>query len=729
MVGVITQDYFDTEQGLEDLIAGTYNAIRFKYAWTEGPYNFEMGTDIGVQSNDWNTYNTSVWSPTGAAGTQVNNLMGYTDNNGENLGGYSMINDCNRAIESIREGRAEGKFASDEAYANLRLSEALFNRAWCYHMLVTMLGDVPLKLESSNSLPSNYNFPRTTSEEIYKQLISDVRFCHEYLPDAASGPDFGRLTKGAAAHFLARLYLERAQGADFKQYRAADGSIDHSNANTHLGMLYKGAVSTDLDSCIYYANQVINGGYYSLKDDYADLFAVGFGSYPAEENNREVILWAAFGGNDSYNTRYGMRFQGYFTPTYVQSVWGLPDRTWEYGSNNTGFKPNDWAYDVFTDKLTDSRFQKSFRLEYEAGIASDKGPTDPYYPYNDPNNGTQTWGADEAAYFNNYIWPTYDRPSWGGRQAVAGEHKIGTTDLGLVFLENTKETAITLREALAQPYVLYPRWIYNESTGEYYYRRVGLDKFEATNNGLEFGYATVAASSKHIDPNRNALNGEYGTRSVAVFRLAETYLIRAEAYGRKEGAGSSNAIADINTVRMRAAYKAGENRAEVLARLYPGKENLPASERGYPYKVEQDRTNDMRIDASYWSMNDNLEQVKAEDYPPEADTELKRFLHFIYNEYSREFNSESVLYYGLHHSGLQAERIQWHNQIASTIKGKWDAADNTLSGQGQTGDGKGMFKAAYTFRPFPQTYINMLTDENNVLLDETAKANYQNPGY
>ena len=196
------------------------------------------------------------------------------------------------------------------------------------------------------------------------------------------------------------------------------------------------------------------------------------------------------------------------------------------------------------------------------------------------------------------------------------------------------------------------------------------------------------------------------------------------------------AVDDINVVRTRAAYKAGENRAEVLARLYPGAENLDPAERSYPYTVTKDKTNDMRIDASWW--DGASPQSVAEDYPYPNTTgmsdDLFRFVNFIHNEYAREMNTEYTYYETIHHAGTQADRIMWHYQLgAPPSVVRWDVADNLVEAkegiQGQTGKGKGNFEPFHTFRPFPQTFLDMLTDENNVTLDPTAKQAYQNPGY
>lgn len=725
MVSTITQDYFETEKGAEELVVASYNTLRWKYGFMEGPYLFETGTDITEPTdNNWATISPAVWAPTGEAGNYANNLMGYYAT--QLLGSYPIINDCNKAIEIIT-GKAPGKFGSDKAYANQRLSEVYFLRSWTFYMLVTQLGDVPMPLKSNNSLPTAFNFPKSTSAEVYSRIISDLRFAHGHLPVRQG--ERGRITKGAVSHLLAKLYLQRAQGREFKRYRAADGTVNPGDANAHLGLLYKGEGASDLDSARIFATEVIdtygasNGGQFGgLADNYWDLFKTARGDW-SNESNPEIILQASY-GNNLDNGRYGMRTTAAFTCDYTNAAWNIPSKTWAYGlRKGTGFLPTDWGYDVFTDKINDSRFEKSFQIEYVSASFDNAALQDgPGLTYTDANNKSLTWTADEAGYFNANIQNSYKRPSWGGRKAVAGERKIGQGDLGLVFLENTKETAIDINEALAQPYVLYPRWV--KKGNEYYYRKTGVDRL-SSNTGLLLGRTLRPSSRKFIDPNRSTVDNHFGTRDVAIFRLAETYLIRAEVLGRQ--GNYAGAIADINVLRARAAYKSGESRAEVLARLYPGSESLTASEKSYPYAAATDTYAKIRVDASYW--DGASAKSKLENYPPEANTSARRFIHFIYNEYSREFNSEQIVYEGIHHAGIQLERVLHHNQLASSRAGNWPVADNPVAANGQNGNGKGVFSAKDTFKPFPQSYMNMLTDEKGAPLGTDAIRKYQNPGY
>ena len=745
MVATITQDYLETEQGLDQLIVGTYNAERVKWGYREGIYMFETGHDCCRTSgeNDLNNFSTSKWSSTGLIGTVANEYMGFQSKqqDGFLINNYPIIDNCNKAITAIRSGNAKGKYASDADYAAQRLSEALFNRAYCYYGLNTIFGDVYFSTTSSTSLPANYNYARTPAEVMYRELISDLRYAVDHLPDSYGDSEYGRATKYAAAHLLAKMYLNRVQGEQYgtSEYgRNSDGTIDNSNPQSYLGMLYKGKGTADLDSCIYYASMVINA--HPLVADYNELFRHDLGDFSNEKTSENVLNAIFSESGDDY--RYGVRVLCVFTGNVINEKYGIPDYCWEYPTKpNFYFHNNDFGLDVFTDKVNDSRYQKSFWLEFETALntsgASTPSANEDYYAYNDENNVTYEWTEEQANYFNSNILPTYTRESWGGRTAVAGEHKMGTGDLAYAILENTKETAITVEEAEAQPFLLYARWM--KDGNKYYYRPEVIAtnttysfKNAANFYGLERSSNTgVPVSKKYDDPNRSGKNTFYGGRDVPIMRSAEMYLVRAEAYGRKGDYAS--AINDINALRERAAFKPGENRAEVIARLYPGHDELEQSEQQWPYSVANDCYEAIKVDASYW--DGSSENSKAENYCPSADTDAKRFLEFIYNEYAREFNQEEIYYEVVHHAGVQAARIQWHNQMGANTSnttyatGTWDVADNVNGTDGQTGQPKGGFQNYMTLKPFPQSFLDMLTDENNVLLDAGAKAAYQNYGY
>ena len=749
MISTITQDYLATEQGLNQLVVSSYNAMRVRYGYQEGPYMFEAGHDAGiVQNTALNNFSTSVWSSTGTIGSQTNSFMGVQSKqqSGFNINCFPIIDNCNKAITAIRTGAALGKYASDPAFAAARLSEVLFNRDYLFYSMNTILGDIPVSTVSITSIPSNFNYPRVPSAELWKMMISDLRYAVENLPESYSASEFGRITKYAAAHLLSKLYLQRAQGAAYgtTEYgRNADGTIDTSNPKSYLGMLYKGTGTADLDSCIYYSSMVINSGKYQLEPNFADIFKCKIDDY-SNESSKEIILagiWAD--GADSY--RYGNRSGQFYNGTYVDAKWGIPDYCWEYPcKTNTTYMCNDWGLDVFTDKINDSRYQGSFHLEFKTalmgGTASSKAPNLDYYAYNDAKNATYTWSEAQAKYFNENILPTYNRASWGGREAKAGDHKMGAGDLAYAMLENTRETAIDVEEADAQPFVLFARWM--KKDGKYYYRPqlvangngysfVNAEGISSNYYGLENTYKTgIPFSSKWDDPNRGSKNSEYGTRDVPVMRFAEAFLVRAEAYGRK--GNYDLAVADINKVRERAAFKVGDTRAEVLARLYPGHDELSAKAQSYPYTVDENSYAAIKVDQTYW--DGSSDKSKLEDYPSTATSKEARFIHFIANEYCREFSQECGPYYEyVHHAGIQAERIQWHHQMgsSSSTHANWgEAADNVKGTNGQTGTNKGGFQPGFTLKPFPLTqYLDKLTDENGVQLTEDQKKAYQNYGY
>jgi starch-binding outer membrane protein, SusD/RagB family len=79
----------------------------------------------------------------------------------------------------------------------------------------------------------------------------------------------------------------------------------------------------------------------------------------------------------------------------------------------------------------------------------------------------------------------------------------------------------------------------------------------------EYDYRVYPSLSKHQDPTRSSVNQEQGQRDLPVFRLADTYLMVAEALVRQGKA--AEAVPFVNEVRRRAARPGRQAAMEVTA--------------------------------------------------------------------------------------------------------------------------------------------------------------------
>jgi hypothetical protein len=239
------------------------------------------------------------------------------------------------------------------------------------------------------------------------------------------------------------------------------------------------------------------------------------------------------------------------------------------------------------------------------------------------------------------------------------------------------------------------------------------------------------SSKKYVDPLKGGssdeanFNSESGTRDAILMRLAETYLIRAEANGRKGNFAA--AVTDINVIRQRAAYKAGEARPKLLVDFEPAASSLVAAEKVAPFNANGSSIAKMLITENVFTPG--TPEATAEGYIPTVSSKQDMFIHYIYNEKAREFLSEGIAWEDLHNAGILYDRVEYLNQMASDKTGIWPVAFNTDNGNGQDGNGKGQMRRAYTLRPWPNLYLVQLTDLNGKLLDATTAAAYQNPGY
>jgi hypothetical protein len=335
-----------------------------------------------------------------------------------------------------------------------------------------------------------------------------------------------------------------------------------------------------------------------------------------------------------------------------------------------------------------------------------------------------TWSAAAAAWWNA------NKPA-GQPAVIAGSKRILNGQRALIFLENDKSEALDSAMVMSMPFQFNVRWIRSAVSNKYYYRLY----FDGGSIGLATTRAVAPSylsSKKYIDPMRGGstdegnFNSESGTRDAILMRLAETYLIRAEAYGRKGQYGM--AVSDINVLRRRAAYKAGESRPAVLVQWEPKAVVLSPEEKVAPaYPSNGSAFNAIQITENIFTPG--TPEANAEGYIPTVSSKEDMFIHFIYNEKAREFLSEGIAWEDLHNAGILYERVIYLNQMASNLGGRWPVSDNPSNGNGQDGNGKGQMRKEYTFRPWPNAYLVQLTDEKGQPLDAAARAAYQNPGY
>jgi len=691
-VSNLTQDYFKTEEGLNALVHGLYVYARVKHEWEVNGARLTLcETDAYMTSGgDYATMTATRYggNVSTIAASNVFNFIGSPNANNAPMGAYPHINNCNIALDII-DNIKPGRFGTDEPYRLTRRGEILFLRAWAYYLISNQLGDVPLLLTPKYEDDGKYFYPKAKLEDIYKQIISDVKEAYTNLPATVS--ERGRSNKLAAGHLLAKLYLNRAQAAAYQ-----------GSSEPHLKMLYKGTVTSDLDSAILITTEVINanGGAGGLAPDFVTLFDPKV----SETAPHKEVLWAAnFDISISLNGRFGgNRSCNYHTGNYTDAT-GVT-RSMAYGRPFGTFKPTDFGYDIYTSKIHDSRYYKSFQYEYISNTT-----------------GSYTWNANAAAWWNANKPPGEPTVAAGQPRAVPGKR-------ALIYLENQREEALDSARVMSQPYQFIVRWVRSEATGRYYYRL----NYNQTNLGLNTGApAPYLSIKKYVDPLRGGssdesnFNSENGTRDAILMRLGETYLIRAEAYGRK--GMYTEAVNDINVLRNRAAYKTGENRPNVLVEWEPLAVTLAASEKAFPYPANGSSFNAIRVSENHFTPG--TPEAAAEKYIPTATTKADMFIQFIYNEKSREMLAEGTLWEDQHNAGILYERTIYLNQMASNLTGLWPVAFNTANGNGQNGNGKGLMQKHFTFRPWPNAYLVQLTDQEGKPLDAAAMTAYQNPGY
>lgn len=675
----ITDGLLSTPEGALKMAAGLYGNIRwhFGYEWAYGITLY--GTDEFTNGNDltsepWNTYDNRL-NPldcTTANGAANNNCPGVSALWDEMYYGISTANlVINRAMA-----------VADEDSRNKAIGEGYFLRGYNYYRLFAQYGAVVLQTEPTEGVVKK-NFKRATEEETLNQVIADLEQAYNLLPvDKWRGN--GTWTKYTAAHFLAKALLYRQS----ERCSSWNGKYDKT---------------TDLNRVISLADEVIAAC--PLAPDYGDLYANWTGVDCPNEGLSEILMAAEFNADATTQGRYGNRTYNYFDPQF-NSFSGNYVLRGQYigGMDFQRCRPTEYAYSVF-DNVNDARMWKTFKTVY--GM----------------NNAPM---SDEDIVTTHGIQPN-QVPELG--------------DEGIVFILNKKNDTRfdgdpygtmgigTVPHTFVNP--LTGKWVPNAflvfHNGSYVMNTYNLDPSKTN---------TFCGINKTADGTRTAEKGD-AHRDVIMARSGETYLVKAEAQVRL--GKYADAITTVNELRARGQWKEGEDRgyytdgsmafskndggmednSTATANTAKGNKDKTGKKitnmEAYGYSMTHTNSYYLSTGISETTAASNLQIASYTALPEEDEAILAalgcsgdydRMLNFIFNERTRELLGEWNRWEELSRAGLLIKRAKLFNPEAQAITA-----------------GK------HELRPIPQTFIDVLQDDNGSNLSSEEKKKWQNPGY
>lgn len=96
-----------------------------------------------------------------------------------------------------------------QEFITTRMAEVRFFRGYCYYLLTRVYGGVVLRKAVDG--PADNDKPRSTEAESWQQVIDDITYAAENLPESWDGANSGRITKAAAYGMLSRVALYAKQ--------------------------------------------------------------------------------------------------------------------------------------------------------------------------------------------------------------------------------------------------------------------------------------------------------------------------------------------------------------------------------------------------------------------------------------------------------------------------------------------------------------------------------------
>ncbi len=317
----LTPGAYGSEGVFQALVNASYEPLRSFWAQERGFTLTEFGTDIYTKGADGSYKFVNDYT------TQLNPTVDYFTNSWNDF--YRAINTINAALDQAPVVQMDSSVKVE------RMAEVRFLRALYYFYLVQMFGPLHITLHEITAPTTEAH--RYPLDSVYDGvIIPDLQYAEAHLP--AVQQDYGRATKGAVQHLLAKVYLTRLR---------SDDSATDELAKRQAG---------DFANAAIYARQVIDSGLYQLLPRFADVFDFH------NERNAEVI-WSVQFTADPLTTGPGNSGHLYFLMEYDVLPGMLRDIA--NGRPFKRFRPTKFFLGLY-DRTRDSRYDAQFKRVWYA---------------------------------------------------------------------------------------------------------------------------------------------------------------------------------------------------------------------------------------------------------------------------------------------------------------------------------------------------------------------------
>ena len=197
---------YSSLEGFTQGIAGLHLTVRTRW-YDDGAHQAQFVTNVNCLGTDVAYYGENPGSTSYFCNYETQMVPEFEIWAHFWNSGYELIQRANVLIEKIETSNDDIWF--NEAQKKAYMAEARFFRAWAYNFLVPLWGDVPLIKEVISSAKAD--FVRAPKADVYQLIEDDLIFGTVNLPDRGEEESPGRITKGAAWHYLTDTHLQQSE--------------------------------------------------------------------------------------------------------------------------------------------------------------------------------------------------------------------------------------------------------------------------------------------------------------------------------------------------------------------------------------------------------------------------------------------------------------------------------------------------------------------------------------